>query len=75
MDKTIVVGVNRKLRHPEYGKVIQRSSKFKAHDEKNQAKKGDLVEIQEIRRLSKDKRWRLFNIIETAESKGKGQSS
>lgn len=63
MDKTIVVAVTRLLRHPLYPKVIRKTSKFKAHDEFNEAKTGDIVEIMETRPLSKTKRWRLVRII------------
>lgn len=63
MQKTIVVRVTRRLRHPVYGKVMDKSIKFKAHDEKNEAKTGDLVEIEETRPLSRDKRWRLVRIV------------
>jgi small subunit ribosomal protein S17 len=66
MNKTIVVKVMRKFRHPIYGKVMQSSSKFKAHDEKNKAKVGDVVSIEETRPLSKDKRWRLLTILKPA---------
>lgn len=62
MQKTIVVRVGRKYRHPILGKVMETFNKFKAHDEKNEAKIGDLVEIEETRPLSKDKRWRLIAI-------------
>ena len=64
MQKTIVVQVKRKVSHPEYGKVIEKAVKFKVHDEKNQAKPGDKVLIQETRPLSKDKRWRLVEILQ-----------
>ncbi len=63
MQKTIVVQISRKALHPEYGKVIEKSNKFKVHDEKNDAKIGDRVRIVETRPLSKDKRWRLVEII------------
>ena len=66
MQKTIVVQIRRKTRHPLYGKVIEKANKFKVHDEKNEAKVGDRVRIQETRPLSKDKRWRLVEIIERA---------
>jgi small subunit ribosomal protein S17 len=66
MEKTIVVRVDMLRRHPLYGKTIRRSVKFKAHDEKNEARVGDTVEIMETRRLSKEKRWRLTRIIERA---------
>ena len=64
MRKTIIVRVERKVEHPLYKKIIKRYKKFKVHDEKNQAKIGDLVRIQETRPLSKMKRWRLIEIIE-----------
>ena len=63
MQKTIVVQIRRKALHPEYGKVIEKANKFKVHDEKNEAKIGDRVRIVETRPLSKDKRWRLVEII------------
>ena len=64
MQKTCVVRVSHKFLDPEYGKVVERSVKFKVHDEKNDAKTGDLVEIEETRPLSKDKRWRLVAVLE-----------
>jgi len=64
MDKTIVVKVDRRVRHPKYGKFIKRSTKFYAHDEKNECSIGDKVSIMETRPLSKMKRWRLIEIIE-----------
>ena len=63
MNKTIVVQIRRKERHRFYGKVIEKASKFKVHDEKNEAKIGDKVRIQETRPISKDKRWRLVEIL------------
>jgi small subunit ribosomal protein S17 len=66
MDKSIVVGVERKVKHPMYGKFIKRTSKFMAHDEKNEAHEGDIVSLMETRPLSKNKRWRLVQIIERA---------
>ncbi|HOW98831.1 MAG TPA: 30S ribosomal protein S17 [Kiritimatiellia bacterium] len=63
MDKTIVVRVERRYHHPVYGKVIRQHAKFYAHDEKNEAHKGDVVRIQEIRPISKLKRWRLLEIV------------
>lgn len=66
MDKTIVVAVETKVRHPLYGKIINRTTKFKAHDENNEAKINDKVLIMETRPLSKDKRWRLVEIVEKA---------
>ncbi|HMM30996.1 MAG TPA: 30S ribosomal protein S17 [Clostridia bacterium] len=66
MDKTIVVAIKTKVRHPLYGKMVNRTRKFKAHDEENTCGIGDTVEIMETRPLSKDKRWRLVKIIEKA---------
>ncbi|AAK81063.1 small subunit ribosomal protein S17 [Clostridium acetobutylicum] len=66
MDKTIVVAVETKVRHPLYGKTVNKTTKFKAHDEKNEAKLNDRVQIMETRPLSKDKRWRLVEIVEKA---------
>lgn len=66
MDKTIVVAVETKVRHPLYGKIMNRTTKFKAHDEKNEAKNNDRVLIMETRPLSKDKRWRLVEVVEKA---------
>ena len=66
MDKTIVVEVEDRVKHPLYGKVVRRSSKVKAHDEANTAGVGDLVIISETRPLSATKRWRLVNIVEKA---------
>ncbi len=63
MQKTIVVRISRKSRHPKFGKVIEKSNKFKVHDEKNEAKIGDQVRIVETRPLSRDKRWRLVKIL------------
>ena len=66
MQKTIVVALERRVPHPVYGKMVKRTSKVKAHDEENTAKTGDLVWIAETRPLSKDKRWRLVEIVERA---------
>lgn len=66
MEKTIVVQVDRKVKHPIYGKFIRKSTKFMAHDEKNECNIGDKVCIMEIRLLSKNKCWRLIEIIERA---------
>ena len=66
MDKTIVVAIKTKVRHPLYGKMVNRTTKFKAHDEENACGIGDTVRIMETRPLSKDKRWRLVEIIEKA---------
>ncbi len=64
MDKTITVSVEDFVRHPLYGKAVKRSKKFKAHDEENVCSIGDTVRIMETRPISKDKRWRLVEIIE-----------
>jgi len=64
MDKTIVVRVERRFRHPQFKKVVTAYSKFYAHDDKNEAKIGDRVRIQETRPLSKSKSWRLVEIVE-----------
>src|SRR3989338_5850031 len=74
MQKTIVVQVRRKVPHPVYGKVIEQATKFKVHDEKNEAKTGDRVTIQETRPISKDKRWRLVEILERGRGKLKKDS-
>lgn len=66
MDKTVVVSVERTLRHPLYGKTMRRSATFKAHDELNECGVGDRVKIMETRPISKDKRWRVTEIIEKA---------
>lgn len=66
MQKTITVAVERKVKHPKYGKFITYTSKFKAHDENNDCGIGDTVRIEETRPLSKDKNWRLVEIIERA---------
>lgn len=66
MQKTITVAVDRKVKHPIYGKFVNRTTKFKAHDEQNSAGIGDTVRIMETRPLSKDKRWRLIEILEKA---------
>lgn len=66
MDKSITVLVERRIRHPLYGKYIRRSTKIAAHDESNQSKTGDLVEIVECRPLSKRKSWNLERVVETA---------
>jgi len=66
MDKTIVVVSETRVPHPVYGKIVRKSVKFKAHDETNDAKTGDTVRIVECRPLSKDKRWRLVEIVERA---------
>ena len=66
MQKTITVAVDRKVKHPIYGKFVNRTTKLKAHDEQNTAGIGDTVRIMETRPLSKDKRWRLVEIVEKA---------
>lgn len=66
MDKTIVVAVVDNVKHPLYGKIIKRTYKLKAHDEENTCKIGDRVRVMETRPLSKDKRWRLVEIVEKA---------
>ena len=72
MDKTITVKIFRRVRHPKYGKYMKQTSVFVAHDEKNDAKKGDKVLIQMSRPLSKTKRWRLMEVIERAEKELEG---
>jgi small subunit ribosomal protein S17 len=64
MDKTIVVAIERKVKHPLYGKFVKKTTKFHAHDEKNECSIGDLVKIMETRPLSKTKRWRLVEVME-----------
>ena len=66
MDKTIVVAVVDNVKHPLYGKIVKRTYKLKAHDENNECNVGDRVKVMETRPLSKDKRWRLVEIIEKA---------
>lgn len=66
MDKTIVVSIVDNVKHPLYGKIVKRTYKLKAHDEENTCKIGDRVRVMETRPLSKDKRWRLVEIIEKA---------
>lgn len=66
MDKTVVVSVVNNVKHPLYGKVIKRTYKLKAHDENNDCRIGDKVKVMETRPLSKDKRWRLVEVIERA---------
>lgn len=66
MDKTVVVSIKDKVRHPLYGKIINRTVKYKAHDEENTCGVGDKVLIMETRPMSKDKRWRMVEIIEKA---------
>ena len=64
MDKTITISVERKVKHPLYGKFVKKSTKFHAHDEKNECSIGDTVKIMESRPLSKTKRWRLVEVVE-----------
>ena len=66
MDKTIVVAIEDRVKHPLYKKIVKRKNKFKAHDENNECGIGDRVEIMETRPLSKDKNWRLVKIVEKA---------
>ncbi len=66
MDKTIVVVTETRVPHPVYKKIVRKSVRFKAHDEKNEAKTGDLVRIMETRPISRDKRWRLLEVVERA---------
>ena len=64
MDKTVVVSIERRVQHPVYGKMVRRTKRLKAHDEKNDAKTGDTVRIMETRPLSKLKRWRLVEVVQ-----------
>ena len=66
MEKTVVVAIERRVPHPVYGKMMTRTTRLKAHDEENQAKAGDTVRIMETRPMSKDKRWRLVEIVSRA---------
>ena len=66
MDKTVVVSVERKVRHSVYGKIVKRTYKLKAHDENNSCNVGDTVKVMETRPLSKDKRWRVVEVVEKA---------
>lgn len=66
MDKSIVVAVERKVKHPKYGKFLNKTTKFVAHDEKNECNVGDTVKIMETRPISKNKCWRLVEIVEKA---------
>ncbi|MGC6414791.1 MAG: 30S ribosomal protein S17 [Bacteroidia bacterium] len=66
MDKTIVVSVVRNVKHPKYGKYFKKTKKFSAHDEKNECGENDIVKIMETRPMSKNKRWRLVEIVEKA---------
>jgi small subunit ribosomal protein S17 len=67
MQKTIVVSIERLVKHPTYGKYVRRRNKFKVHDEKNEAKIGDVVRFMETRPQSKDKRWRLIDFVQRVE--------
>jgi len=67
MEKTVTVLVERRVKHPLYGKIVMRSNKYHAHDESNQAKEGDMVEIQEGRPISKTKSWTLTRVVQTAQ--------
>ena len=66
MDKTIVVAIKSRTAHPLYGKILNKTSKLKAHDEQNTCRVGDVVKVMETRPLSKEKRWRLVEVIERA---------
>ena len=66
MDKTVVVAIIDNVKHPLYKKIVKRTVRLKAHDENNECRKGDRVEVMETRPLSKDKRWRVVNILEKA---------
>ncbi len=66
MDKTCTVAVERKVKHPMYGKFVKKTTKFHAHDERNECTIGDVVRIMETRPLSKTKRWRLVEVVEKA---------
>ena len=66
MQKTVVVAIERRVPHPVYGKMMTRTTRLKAHDEENSAKAGDMVRIMETRPMSKDKRWRLVEIVSRA---------
>ena len=66
MDKTITVAIVNNVKHPQYGKIVKKTYKLKAHDENNECRIGDTVKVMETRPLSKDKRWRLVEIVERA---------
>lgn len=74
MDKTIVVRVERRFRHPVYGKEITRYTKLYAHDEKSEAKKGDVVRVVEARPLSRLKRWRLLEVLKSGRAQASGST-
>lgn len=67
MEKTAVVAVTRLVRHPKYSRFVKKTTKFKVHDEKNECHVGDVVRITETRRLSKDKRWRVVEVVRKAQ--------
>jgi small subunit ribosomal protein S17 len=67
MQKTVVVSIERLVKHVTYGKYVRRRNKFKVHDEKNEAKVGDVIRFMETRPLSKDKRWRLLDFVQRVE--------
>lgn len=67
MDKTVVVAIENSVKHPLYGKIVKSTYKLKAHDENNECKVGDKVKVMETRPISKDKRWRLVEIVEKAQ--------
>ena len=69
MDKTIVVSIETSVKHPKYGKIMKRTYKLKAHDENNECQIGDKVKVMETKPISKDKRWRLVEVIEKAITK------
>jgi small subunit ribosomal protein S17 len=75
MDKTIVIRIDRLKKHPVYNKRIKISKRFKAHDEKNEAKLGDFVEIEECRPISKEKKWKLSRIIRKTEKERKDEKN
>jgi small subunit ribosomal protein S17 len=66
MDKTVVVSIERRVKHPVYGRYVSRRAKFKVHDEKNECRIGDTIRFMETRPLSKDKRWRFVEFVERA---------
>jgi small subunit ribosomal protein S17 len=66
MDKTLVVSIERLVKHPTYGRYVRRRSKFKVHDEKNECRAGDVIRFMETRPMSKDKRWRFVEFVERA---------
>ena len=74
MDKTVTVLVERRVKHPLYGKIVTRSKKYHAHDEDNEYKEGDMVEIEECRPISKTKAWRVTKLIEKSQARFKSNS-